>query len=101
MIKLGLLSINRSVMIKWCFGLLCRQYTIWENTMAGHAWPSNFPMSFFEEVWGKKSWNMPLKYFFTRSSHYNYPTYKPHIWLKCPLLQKGANHLLLQKEVFP
>ena len=28
-------------------------------------------------------------------------TFKPNIWLKCPLLQKGANHLLLQKEVFP
>ena len=61
LIKWGLRSINRSVMIKWCFGLLYRQHTIWENTMAGHAWPSYFPMSFFEEVWGKKSWNMPLK----------------------------------------
>ena len=61
LIKWGLLSINRSVMIKWWFGLLYRQYTIWENTKAGHAWPLYFPTSFFEEVWGKKSWNMQLK----------------------------------------
>ena len=31
----------------------------------------------------------------------NYPTYKPHIWLKCPLLQKDANHFLLQKKGVP
>ena len=46
-------------------------------------------------------WNMALKQFYAMSSHYNYPTYKPNIWIKCPLLQKGANHLLLQNEVFP
>ena len=54
LIKWGLLSSNRSVVIKWCFGFLYRKLAIWENTMAGHAWPSYFPMPFFDEVWCKK-----------------------------------------------
>ena len=54
LIKWWLFFINRLMVIKWYFGFLYRKFTIWENTMAGHIWPSYFPMSFFDEIWYKK-----------------------------------------------
>ena len=75
-------SLCRLLMIKWCFclytGKICQYYLC------------HVPQIL---------WNISLKEFYARLSQYNYRTYKPHIWIKCPLRQKGSKHVLLQNEV--
>ena len=71
------------VMIKWCFCLLYRQYMSIYHL---------FIQDTMEDAQNNFMRHLPI---------ITIPPQKKHIWIKCPLLQKGANHLLLQKEVFP